>query len=224
MEKLQVKSPLVINTKEGLMAFNLFDELMLSEGKEDRVKITSTGEYKIRTNKESPLFKVTKTLQKQAKGKRGISIEVYKKIPSFSGLKSQLNAAINLGIALNQAWEINLDEKSLDKLLIEAEPKLKPLLETNKVEEKGIIAVLLRPKYIRNETHLPKEEMQKRFPDLKLMQETLLELKPKEVELVHDGPVLYALFEEGKEPKTLVEKLNQKVDLALKVRSFTLGS
>lgn len=188
-----ISVPLIIKDSSGdLIHLNLMDEATLENRDDDKILIKATGDFKIVTNHESPIYKAVQRAQGKAKGKRGLNIHIQKNIPSFSGLNSQNNLADYILHELNTRWDLNLDEKEMSAL---HEPK--------KLEEKVLI---IRPKYIRNTEHLDLKVMLKHFPDLTLIKEALTQ-EGLQANIILNGPFLYGLSkEEVRLPASIADK------------------
>ena len=88
------------------------DTLTFSEKKEG-IELRASGDYKIPTNADNLVYKAADLMRARAKGKKGVKIEIEKKIPLGAGLGGgSSNAATTLKF-LNTFWDVNLPEQAL---------------------------------------------------------------------------------------------------------------
>ena len=101
---------------ESLMhTVSLFDELELSEIKEDKIELVCS-DSSLPADKNNLVYKAAEKFKHRYKIDRGIKINLTKNIPMGAGLGGGSSDAAAVLLALNKVWKINDTVKNLESL------------------------------------------------------------------------------------------------------------
>lgn len=212
MSSVEIKVNALIITKNNIQPIDWTDQLNVVLLNEYKIKITKKKGYKIATNHLNPIYQVADALQKQQHGKKGVSIEVIKNIPPFSGLSSQWNAAAKVMHYLNQEWGLELSQTELISIAQKIDPKLAHIVSASELkDDQELYVVILKPKFIEYPKTVLKKHALKHFADLKSIINTLKENGATESDLVASGPSIYAYFKNEADAKQARELFTGKI-------------
>jgi len=91
---------------------NLFDEILYTELKENKIKII-TDNKDIPTGPKNLIFKVVKRIKDDFKIDKGVLIKIKKRIPVAAGLAGGSSNAATTLLALNKLWNLRLNREKL---------------------------------------------------------------------------------------------------------------
>jgi len=213
---LQILTPAYITQKNKWQAINLYDELKLTLLAERKIQLLKSKGHKMPTNHLSPIYQVAAALLELKTGKVGVKIEVKKNIPSFSGLHSQAGNAAGAMIALNQLWDLNLNEKDLLGIAKRISPAVAKALthHFNPPDSKIKHVVLIKLKYIRRKENKvdPKKALE-HFPDLRIALSLLRDNGIDTNGITGSGPMLFGFSKNVIDTKSIQKQLGKKIEL-----------
>ncbi len=211
-----IKSPTLIQLGDKIIPVNLYDIIELKKINERKIQINKTKGYKIPTNDNNSVYKIASALQKMRPNKFGVTINIQKNVPTFSGLNSQVSNAASVLIGLNKLWKFNLGQKELLKIVKSIDPILTKILKfyfkANKFDKGKII--LVRPKYIKINKDWTKSKttVMRHFPDITEIIKTLNKFNLKQVGLNDIGSVIVGYSEEAIDIKQIKKIIKNKID------------
>lgn len=213
---LQIKTPAIISWDSKLQPIGLYDEITLRKLDERKIQLKKTKGYKIPTNDLNPVFQVAIALQSLRPTKFGVSIEIQKNIPTFSGLNSKLSNAAGVLLALNKLWKFNLDKKELFAIAKKVDQTLEKIVKQlyslpNIPPTKNIL--FIRPKYINiNANWIMRKSAFDYFPDLKAIEKAISKNGATEYGITGNGPTLFGFFKEKPNSENIQKQFKDKID------------
>lgn len=227
VKRIQIQTPASAPQGNKLMPMGWFDNLSFEAWEGRKIAIVRKGGYRIATNDKNPIYKAAIALQKFMSGKAGVRIEVQKNSPPEKGLRSQMGNAAGTLLALNQLWSLGFSAKKLISIGARIDPILAKILRLHfkkpkKIGIDGWIAVAI-PKTIRLDREwLAKEAIGNhsnpesvaiaRFPDLKIIMDTLDTIGWSKIQMAGNGPAIVGYSKRKIDISMVPESLRRKLD------------